>query len=201
MSELHFTYGAMNSGKSTALINRVYGLREKMVPVAVTKPSVDTKGNTRIVARAGLSLEVDFLSTPELDIRNRIQQIGKGVLTLRCLLVDEAQFLQPEQVDQLLAIAKLQDIQVFAYGLRTDFLQKTFPGSKRLLELADTIESLVAVCDCGANAEFNMRRVDDSYVFEGDQVAIDGQGDVTYNSLCGKCYLHEVQKQAITHIL
>lgn len=194
MSELHFKYGAMNSGKSTALINRAYGLREHNIPIAVTKPSIDTKGDRLVVARAGLSLEVDFLTTPEMNLRDHVREIGQRALALRGLLVDEAQFLQPEQVDQLLEIAKLDTIPVIAYGLRTDFLRRTFPGSQRLIELADSFENLPAICTCGEFAHFNTRKVNGVYVFEGDQVAIDGAGDVTYNSLCGQCYLEEKEK-------
>lgn len=194
MSELQFKYGAMNSGKSTALINRAYGLREHGLPIAVTKPSVDTKGDTLVLARAGLSLEVDFLATPEMNLRERVREIGETALKLRCLLVDEAQFLQPNQVDQLLEIAKLDQVPVVAYGLRTDFLRRTFPGSQRLIELADTFENLPAICICGEFAHFNTRKINDVYVFEGDQVAIDGAGDVTYSSLCGQCYLEEKEK-------
>lgn len=196
MSELQFNYAAMNSGKSTALINRAYSLREKDVPIAVTKPSIDTKGNTLILSRSGLRLEVDFLATPEMNIREKVHRLGEKALQLRGLLVDEAQFLQPEQVDQLFEIAKLDNIPVYTYGLRTDFLRHSFPGSGRLLELADSIEKLhlPAVCDCGKDAEFNTRMIDGAYVFEGDQVAIDGKGDVTYNSLCGTCYLEEMAK-------
>jgi len=196
MAELQFKYGAMNSGKSTALINRAYSLREKGLPFLVTKPSIDTKGDSQIVSRAGLSVEVDFLTTPEMNLRKHIYELGGLALKtnqLRCLLVDEAQFLQPDQVDQLLEISKLDDIPVITYGLRTDFLRRTFPGSRRLIELADTFENIPAICDCGENAEFNTRMTNGVYVFEGDQVAIDGTGDTTYNSLCGKCYLEAMQ--------
>lgn len=194
MSELHFKYGAMKSGKSTALINRAYGLRENNIPIAVTKPSIDTKGDRSVVARKGLSLEVDFLTTPELNIRDYVRSIGEAALKLRTLLVDEAQFLQPEQVDQLLEIAKIDNIPVIAYGLRTDFRSHTFPGSQRLLEIADTLDGLQATCRCGDDAHYNTRKVNDIYVFEGDQVAIDGTGDISYTSLCGQCYLTEKAK-------
>lgn len=196
MSKLHFKYGAMNSGKSTVLINTAYNYRENELSVAVTKPSIDTKGETLIVARAGLSLEVDFLSTPETDLREQVRRMGEAATKINCLLVDEAQFLEVHQVDQLLELAKLDDVSVIAHGLRTDFLRRTFPGSLRLLELADNIEKLPTMCGlgCGSQAEFNTRLIDGDFVFEGDQVAIDGEGDVTYSSLCGQCYLNEMQK-------
>lgn len=196
MAELEFDYGAMNSGKSTMLINRAFGLREKGVPIAVTKPSIDTKGDSLIVSRAGLSVEVDFLATPEMNLREKVRRLGEQATKVRGVLIDEAQFLEPTQVDQLLEVAKLDDIPVIAYGLRTDFVRHTFPGSLRLLELADKIENIPAICDCGVFAEFNTRMNDGVYVFEGSQVAIDGEGDTTYNSLCGKCYLEEMQKAA-----
>lgn len=189
MSKLHFKYGAMNSGKSTALINTAYNYREHGHEIMVTKPSVDTKGDQLIVARAGLSLEVDFLLTPEMNIRETLNRLGSTAL--QCVLVDEAQFLQPDQVDQLLEVAKLDDVSVITYGLRADFRRQAFPGSLRLLELADNIEKLPTMCRCGSQAEFNTRKVDGIYTFEGDQIAIDGEGQVAYDSLCGACYLHE----------
>lgn len=112
MSELEFDYGAMNSGKSTMLINRAFGLREKGVPIAVTKPSIDTKGDSLIVSRAGLSVEVDFLATPEMNLREKVRRLGERAVKVRGVLIDEAQFLEPVQVDQLLEIAKLDDIPV-----------------------------------------------------------------------------------------
>lgn len=183
----------MNSGKSTALINAAYNYREQSLPIVVTKPSIDTKGETLIVARAGMELEVDFLTTPELNLRERMTELGAAGVKAYCLLVDEAQFLQPEQVDQLLEIAKLDDTSVMAYGLRTDFRRRMFPASQRLMEYADNIEKLKTMCSCGTQAEFNTRMNNGVFVFEGSQVAIDGEGDVTYDSLCGRCYLEAMQ--------
>ncbi len=197
MSKLHFKYGAMNSGKSTALINAAYNYEEQGHQVLVTKPSVDKKGDVNIVARAKLTRKVDFLSTPELDIRKKLQTLGTNK-KYNCLFVDEAQFLTPEQVDQLLEIAKFDDVSVIAYGLRADFQSKMFPGSKRLMEVADNIEKLPTMCICGSQAEFNTRIIDGRYVFSGDQVAIDGL-DATYNSLCGKCYLSERKSALLKH--
>ena len=203
MSKLHFKYGAMNSGKSTALINTAYNYRETDKVVTVTKPSIDTKGERLIVARAGLSLEVDFLATPELDIRERVRQIGEAAKKVNCLIVDEAQFLQADQVDQLFELAKLDEISVIAYGLRTDFLRHTFPGSQRLMELADNLEKIPTMCatkGCNTQAEFNTRMVDGEFIFTGDQVAIDGEGEVQYKSLCGRCYLKEMGKLSLGNL-
>ena len=105
-----------------------------------------------------------------------------------CVLVDEAQFLQPKQVDQLMAVVLEMDIPVICYGLRTDFLTKGFPGASRLLELAHSIEEMKTICKCGRKAIFNARFVDGEFTLDGDQVAIDGEQSVTYQSMCGKCY-------------
>src|SRR6185436_14799652 len=98
-----------------------------------------------------------------------------------CLLIDEAQFLSENQVDDLLRIAIQQDVPVLAYGIRTDFQTVAFPGSRRLLEVAHSLEELKTICRCGRKAVFNARTVDGEFIFDGDQVAID-QGAVTYES-------------------
>ena len=109
---------------------------------------------------------------------------------IACLLIDEAQFLSERQVDDLLRIAVIENVPVLAYGIRTDFQTIAFPGSRRLLEVAHSIEELKTICRCGRKAVFNARTVGGTFVFDGDQVAIDGR-EVTYESLCGACYLAE----------
>ena len=95
------------------------------------------------------------------------------------------------QVSQLFSIAKDDNISVIAFGLRADFRNRMFPGSQRLFEIADNIEKLPTMCRCGSQAEFNTRKINGTYVFDGDQVAIDGEAKVTYDSLCGPCYIRE----------
>jgi thymidine kinase len=192
MAKLHFKYGAMNSGKSDTLIKTAYNYTERGLRVVTLKPSVDTKGGQQIVARGGATRSVDVLIAPNTSVREVLAPFLND--TLACVLVDEAQFLSAEQVDELLKIAKLDNVSVIAYGLRADFLSQLFPGSKRLLEIADNIEKLPTMCRCGNQAEFNCRQVNGEFVFEGDQVAIDGEGAVTYESLCGTCYLEEKAK-------
>lgn len=195
MAKLYFRYGAMNSGKSTALLQAAFNYEERGHRVLLAKPAVDTKGDRDIVSRLGMVREVDFTIAPDdrlLDVFQRyrtpvIEERGRDV---SCLLVDEAQFLTAEQVDDLLRIALLDDIPVLAYGIRTDFQTTAFRGSRRLLEIAHSLEELKTICRCGRKAIFNGRRVGGEYVFDGDQVAIDGV-EVTYESLCGVCYLQE----------
>lgn len=186
MAKLHFKYGAMNSGKSDTLIKTAYNYEERGLKVVVIKPDVDTKHETSVIARGGHTRVADILATNESDFESEVSKFEN----VACVLVDEAQFLSPLQVSQLFRLAKERDISVICYGLRADFQTALFPGAKRLFEVADNIEKLPTMCFCGAQAEFNTRKVDGKYVFEGDQVAIE-QGDVTYDSLCGNCYMRE----------
>jgi thymidine kinase len=189
MAKLHFKYGAMNSGKSDTLIKTAYNYEEQGLEVATIKPAVDVKGDDLIIARGGHTRRPDVLATPETNLRTAVTELGKR--SIACVLVDESQFLEIEQISQLFEIAKLDEISVIAFGLRADFRTELFPGSRRLLEIADNIEKLPTMCRCGSQAEFNTRKVDGTYVFEGEQVAIDGKGEVTYDSLCGNCYIKE----------
>jgi len=189
-----FNYGAMNSGKSDSLIKTAYNYSEQGLSIATIKPSIDTK-DLDIVARGGYRRSVDIVATPDMNLREAVQlhMSEQALIALHAVLVDESQFLQPEQIDDLYEVAKLDDISVMAYGLRTDFRSVVFPGSKRLFEIADAIEKLPTMCRCNSQAEFNCRKIGGAYVFEGDQVAIDGE-EATYDSLCGTCYLTEQAK-------
>lgn len=185
----------MNSGKSTALLQAAYNYEERGQAVLLAKPAVDTKGDKAILSRLGVDRKVDFLVTPELNLRKEFQKLStlhrdKTGKRVACLLLDESQFLTSDQVDQALEIAVLDDVPVLAYGIRTDFQTKGFPGSLRLLEIAHSLEELKTICRCGKKAMFNARKINDSFVFDGDQVAIDGE-EVTYESLCASCYFRE----------
>ena len=195
MPKLYFRYGAMNSGKSTALLQAAYNYEERGQRVLLAKPADDTKGNRSIESRLGVSREVDYVIEPGEDTlaqfqRHRRESVERDGVDVSCLLVDEAQFLESGQVDGLLRVALLEGVPVLAYGIRTDFLTEAFPGSRRLLEVAHSLEELKTICRCGRKALFNGRKVGERFVFDGDQVAIDGE-EVTYESLCGVCYLEE----------
>jgi len=198
----------MNSGKSTGLLQAAFNYEERGQRVLLAKPQVDTKGEDEIVSRLGVTRNVDFLIPPEAGLRELVAQhaegttpgtlldgmaVESGVLNrqikpVACLLVDEAQFLTPAQVEDLLRIAVLDDVPVLAYGIRTDFRTTAFPGSARLMDLAHALEELKTICRCGRKAVFNTRRSNEGIIFDGDQVAIDG-ADVWYESLCAACYL------------
>lgn len=198
MSKLYFRHGAMNSGKSTALLQAAHNYEERDQHVLLAKPAIDVKGEKAITSRLGVDREVDFLITPQLNLRdefsNRVAEFKKATgKDVACLLIDEAQFLSRDQVDQALEIAVLDGVPVLAYGIRTDFLTNGFPGSLRLLEIAHSLEELKTICRCGRKAMFNGRKLDGKFVFDGEQVAIDGV-HVTYESLCPTCYFAEKSK-------
>src|SRR5690625_487838 len=199
MAKLHFKYGAMNSGKSDTLIKTAYNYDERGLATLTVKPALDTKGEDWVVARGGARRRVEVLTQPEDDLRARIHAVAeaKGLDRLHCVLVDESQFLQPAQVSQLLRVAKQDGISVICFGLRTDFRTRAFPGAARLMELADNVEKLPTMCRCGSQAEFNCRVVDGRFVFEGEQVEIDG-AHVTYESLCGPCVMDEEGRAGVT---
>jgi len=179
----------MNSGKSSALIQAAYNYEEQGLPVVTMKPTIDTKGEQYIVSRGGHSRRVDILAPPEMNVREELAVYRAELGHIACVMVDESQFLQPIQVDQLLEVAKLDETSVITYGIRTDYQRHVFPGSLRLFELADNIEKLPTMCGCQSQAENNARKINGEFVFDGEQVAIDGEDNVTYTSLCSTCYL------------
>lgn len=192
MSKLFFRYGAMNSGKSTALLQVAHNYEEREQAVLLAKPRVDTKGQDQVVSRLGVRRVVDLMIDSQDDLRQtfnalRVErnQIGPVVA---CLLIDEAQFLSPEQVDQALAIAVFDNVPVLAYGIRTDFRTQSFPGSQRLLEVAHSLEEMKTICRCGSKAIFTARMGPNGIDRDGDQIKIDAD-DVRYEALCGRCYL------------
>lgn len=191
MAKFHFRYGAMNAGKSTILLQTAYNYEEKGKKVVLLKPSVDTKGDEKIVSRIGLERKVDYLIDDNDSI---ISKLGDNISSLSCILVDEAQFLKRKQVDELFYISKIMDIPVIAFGLRTDFKSNGFEGSIRLLELADALEEMPTICRCGKKARFNAREVDGKFIFDGDSILIDDKAEVKYESLCGTCYIEEQEK-------
>jgi len=185
MSKLYFRYGAMNCGKSTALMQVAHNYEENGKKVFVVKSSIDTKADDRLSSRIGIERKVDLLIEPE----DSFEKYYDFLSHIDCILVDEAQFLTPKQVEELWFFSKMCDVPVICYGLKTNFQSFLFPGSKRLLELADQLDELVTICSCGKKAKFNARLVNGSFAYEGDSVVIDGANeDTEYKPMCGKCY-------------
>ena len=192
MSKLFFRYGAMNSGKSTAMLQVAHNYEERDQRVVLIKSSVDTKGNDQIVSRLGVARAADLLLSPDQNLRQALHDVRTRRADLcgevACVLIDEAQFLTPEQVDQALEVAVLDEIPVVAFGIRTDFLTRAFPGSQRLMEVAHSLQEMKTICRCGNKAIFNARINDEGIIREGEQVMIDGDS-ARYEALCARCYL------------
>lgn len=186
MSKMYFRYGAMNCGKSTHLLQVAHNYEENGLKVCLIKSSIDTKGEDHVVSRLGCERTVDILLKNNEKVFEKVDFSNE----FSCILVDEAQFLTKEQVEELYLITKQLDIPVICYGLRCDFKMQGFEGASRLLEIADSIEEMKTICTCGNKATQNMRLVSGVPTFTGEQVAIDnGENEVSYKPVCGKCYI------------
>ena len=191
MAKLYFRYSAMNAGKTTLAMQVVHNYEEQGGIVEVWKPLIDTKGDDKIVSRLGIERKVDYLLSNEASPLQIIKKELKEKEKIDAIIVDEAQFLNEAQINELYYISKKMDISVLCFGLRCDFTMKSFPGSARLLAIADSIEELKTLCECKKRkATQNLRLVDNIPTFSGEQVAIDGKMNVTYKSVCGECYIN-----------
>ncbi len=189
MAKLTFYYGTMSSGKTIDLIQTAYKYNSKGLKAIIMKPSVDTKGNDKVVSRIGMEKKVDILIGKNESINKYIDVLKN----INCLIVDEAQFLSKKQVFELFMYTKKYDIPVICYGLKNDFQGNLFEGSASLFSYADQIEKMRALCatpGCPNNASFNARKINGKYVYEGPQVLIGC--DDEYDPLCSSCYVDKV---------
>ena len=191
-AKLKFYFGAMGCGKTRKLQGDYYSKLEDGFDVVVMKPMIDKKGDDKTLARDGNMLSVDIIVR---DDDNIFLLMAKYLLSYNVdfILVDEAQFLSKNQVDELSDVVDVLGINVICYGLRTDFRGQLFEGSKRLIETADDLEVVKRQCSCGNDKIYNMRLEGGIPVFEGEVVAIDGI-DATYESMCRKCYKNHKKK-------
>lgn len=187
MASLYFKFAAMNSGKSTQLLQAHYNYFERgMNPMALTAKIDDRFGDGKITARIGLDLHAETFAT-DTDIFSLIEK-AHTAKKIDALLIDEAQFMTPDQVLQCAKIVDDLDIPVMCYGLKTDFMGKLFPGSEALLRFADNLEEIKTICWCGRKATHTARVTGKGDVVrEGAQVAIGGND--MYVSLCRKHFL------------
>ena len=170
MAKLYFKYGAMGSSKTAQALITKYNYEENDLRVWLIKPSADTRdGMQTLRSRIGLEAQVEVIP-PEMDILERFRQTQAGQCDV--IIADECQFLTEQQIDQLRSIVNDYNIPVMCFGLRTDFLTRLFPGSRRLMEVADTIQEIKTICDCGAKATVNARVVDGYIVTEGALVVL-----------------------------
>ncbi|MGM9589753.1 MAG: thymidine kinase [Faecousia sp.] len=189
MAKLYFKYGAMGSSKTAQALITKYNYEENDLKVWLIKPSADTRDGVQILrSRIGLAAAVEVIA-PEEDILARFRQTQMGSCDV--IIVDECQFLTEEQIDQLRDIVNEYNIPVMCFGLRTDFQTRLFPGSRRLMEVADTIQEIKTICDCGAKATVNARISDGYIVTEGAQVVLGGND--SYIAMCHKCYVRGIR--------
>ena len=191
MAKLYFRYGAMGSSKSANILMVRYNYAERGQYAILLKPRTDDRdGEHKIQSRIGLSAPAEYVD----DFLKEISKLWNGKETeylyhgkkVNAILVDEAQFLSPEEVDALSDIVDFYEIPVLCYGLRTDFLNHLFPGSRRLMEIADVIEEVPTVCWCGKRAQCNTRYSNGKIVREGAQIML-GSNE-SYVALCRKHY-------------
>ena len=160
MAKLYFKYGAMGSSKTAQALITQYNYEENGLSVWLIKPSADTRDGADILrSRIGLESMVEVI-TPDMDIYARFEELPR----FDVVIADECQFFTTEQIDQLRAIVNDFDVPVMCFGLRTDFLTKLFPGSLRLMEVADTFQEIKTICDCGNKATVNARIDENGYI-------------------------------------
>jgi len=186
MAQLYFYYSAMNAGKSTLLLQSAHNYAEQGMNTLLFTADIDNRfGEGKIQSRIGLSKPAKLFEK-KTNFRTTIEEYIKQT-TIACVLVDEAQFLSREQVDQLARVVDELNIPVLCFGIRTDFQAESFNGSARLLAIADKLTELKTICNCGRKATMTVRLDDDGNVIsEGEQVQIGG--NERYESKCRKHY-------------
>ena len=189
MAKLYFKYGAMGSSKTAQALITKYNYEENGMRVWLIKPSADDRDGAIILrSRVGLEAPAEVIS-PEADIRKLFARQDKTDV----IIVDECQFMTPEQIDQLREIVDAENVPVLCFGLRTDFRSTLFPGSRRLFEVADTITEIKTICDCGAKATTNARVGEDGYIVtEGAQLLLGGND--RYIAMCHKCWMRNIRE-------
>ena len=190
MAKLYFKYGAMGSSKTAQALITKYNYEENDMKVWLLKPSADTRDGAAVIrSRIGLEAKCEII-TPDKDIYIRFREGFFG--SCNAVIVDECQFMTVAQIDQLRAIVNDFSVPVMCFGLRTDFQTKLFPGSLRLMELADNIEEIKTMCDCGRKATVNARISDGYIVTEGAQVVLGGND--SYIAMCHRCWIRGIKE-------
>ncbi|MDD6903524.1 MAG: thymidine kinase [Candidatus Borkfalkiaceae bacterium] len=185
MAKLYFKYGAMGCSKTAQALITKFNYEERGMKVLLIKPAIDTRDGVDLVkSRIGLQSEAYAVDSQE----NLYDFYTKKHSDCNVVIVDECQFLTPEQVDQLGDIVIKLSVPVLCFGLATDFTTHLFPGSRRLFEIAESISEIKSVCKCGAKATVNARFDDNGHVvYKGEQVVLGGNG--RYTAMCRKCWL------------
>ena len=192
MAKLYFKYGAMGSSKTAQALITKYNYEENGMQVWLIKPSADTRDGQQILrSRIGLEAVVEVVP-PERDVYQLYLETQEG----KCdaIIVDECQFLTEPQIDQLRSVVNDFNVPVMCFGLRTDFQTRLFPGSRRLMEVSDTIQEIKTMCDCGAKATVNARIDGAGHIItEGAQVVLGGND--SYIAMCHRCYIRGIRER------
>lgn len=190
MAKLYFRYGVMGSSKTAQALISKFNYEQGNNRVLFIKPSIDNRDGADIVeSRIGLKAYCCVIY-PEDNIFDYVKNLYEEDKP-KVIICDESQFFTEEQINQLKLVAIDLNIVVMCYGLLTDFQTKLFTGSKRLVEIADRIEEIKMVCDCGAKAQVNARLINGEIALDGDQVFLGG--DESYKAMCYKCYLSTIK--------
>ncbi|HIT33698.1 MAG TPA: thymidine kinase [Candidatus Faecousia intestinigallinarum] len=197
MAKLYFKYGAMGSSKTAQALITKYNYEENDLRVWLVKPSADSRdGEAVIRSRIGLE-SVAQIMPPQADIYQvfRDSRLGKCDV----IITDECQFFSPTQIDQLRAIVDDYNVPVMCFGLRTDFQCHLFPGSRRLMEVADTIQEIKTICDCGAKATVTARIDGEGHIVtQGEQVLLGGND--SYIAMCHKCWIRGIRERKVIRL-
>ena len=196
IGKLYFRYGTMGSAKTAMLLTQAYNFEERQMEYLCFKPVIDTREQRNVIrSRIGIERECRWIY-PDTDLYSELRHIFEQTLSLPSwLLVDEAQFLSAAQVEQLARVTDDFGCNVMCYGLRTDFKTHLFEGSRRLFEIADSIEEIKSTCSCGRKTIVNAR-IDSAgnIITEGEQVEIGGNDK--YMAVCRKCWRNKrVEKE------
>lgn len=199
--KLYFRYGTMGSAKTALLLTTAYNFEERKVGYICLKPVVDTREHRNVIrSRIGIERSCEWIYS-ETDLfrfaRKLFTREGK---ILDWMLIDEAQFLSADQVDQLSRVVDEFGVNVICYGLRTDFTSHLFEGSKRLFEIADTIDEIKSTCNCGNKTIVNAR-LDGAGNFVNEGAVVEIGGDELYVAVCRKCWRNKRIEQATRHTL
>ncbi|MBQ7387036.1 MAG: thymidine kinase [Clostridia bacterium] len=191
MAKLYFKYGAMGSSKTAQALITKFNYEERGMRVWLIKPATDTRdGDDIIKSRIGLAA----VCTPILSTDSIYDIFVSRHGDVDVIIADECQFFTPEQIDECRRIVDEHSIPVLCFGLRTDFLTHTFPGSARLFEIADSIAEIKTICECGSKATVNARIGDDGHVVtEGNQVCLGGND--RYIAMCYKCWQARIKRE------
>ncbi len=191
MAKLYFKYGVMGSSKTAQALITKFNYEERGMNVWLIKPQIDSRDGAGMVkSRAGLSAPA-YVFPPEEDIYRSFQQL---LQRMDVIIVDECQFLSEDQVDQLSMIVIDYNIPVLCFGLRADFRTRMFPGSKRLMEIADSITEIKTICSCGRKATVNVRLDENGRIItEGEQILIGGND--RYTAMCYQCFIEKQKEQ------